>query len=216
MPKKTTIVLADEQTLFREGLAVICESTREFRVAGHCGDGRSAVKMIEALAPDIAILDLGLPKLYTQAAIRKLRQGQRCPQILVLSMRRDREAVLDVLRSGANGYLLKNDPASCLLEGLRTIAAGSIYVSPQFKLAEIFDRSWQVPARKSFEQLPAREHQVFMLLVQGLSGKDIADRLELSQKTVSTYRANLMSRLGISDLPGLVRYALRKKLISLG
>ena len=198
MPKKTTIVLADEQTLFREGLAVICENTRQFRVVGHCGDGRSAVKMIEALAPDIAILDLGLPKLYALAVDPAIAfAGSASPKILVLSMRRERKTVLDVLRSGANGYLLKNDPVACLLDGLRDDPGRQHLCLAAVQAAGDLRPQGEGPAaQRPSSNLPAREHQVFMLLVQGLSGKEIADRLELSQKTVSTYRSQSDEQAG--------------------
>ena len=215
MPKKTTIVLADEQSLFREAIAVLCEATRQYRVVGHASDGRSAIKMIGALAPDIAILDLGLPKLYALAVIQKARLAVSFPKFLVLSTRRDSKTVLEALRAGANGYLLKNDPASCLFHALREILTGSIYVSPQFDLVRVFKGAAARLRRASYERLSAREHQVFTLVLQGLRGKEMADRLDLSQKTISTYRANLMSKLDIYDVPGLVKFAVRKKLIPL-
>jgi two-component system, NarL family, response regulator NreC len=212
-PKKTTIFLADEQTLFCEGLVAICEGTRQFRVVGHCRDGRSAVKLIRSLSPDVALLDLGLPKLYALAVVQQLRQFGSSAKILVLSMRRDRKTVLEALRAGANGYLLKTDHSHSLLHGVREVLTGSIFVSPQFKLAEIFRHGPSVPPETPYEQLSAREHQVFTLLVEGLRGKEIADRLDLSPKTVGTYRAKLMRKLNIHDVAGLVKFAIRKKLI---
>jgi len=168
--------LADEQTLFCDGLAAICESTRQFQVVGRCADGRSALRMIRALAPDAALLDLGLSKLDTLTIVRRIRLVERSPRILVLSTRRDLRTVHDLVRSGANGFLLKSDPARCLLDGLRATLGGSLYI---------------------------------------LSGKDIAERLDINPKTVSTYRTNLMSKLAIYNLPGLVKFAVRKGLISL-
>ncbi len=208
--KKTTVVVADEETLLREGIAALCERT-EYRVVGHCGDGRSAIELIYSLKPDIAVLDLLLPRLYALAVIRKLRLRGSTPKILVLSMRRDRKTVLEVLRSGANGYLLKSDQAECFLDALRGIRDGSIYVSPRFKLGDVFAARGAPPCPR-YDQLSPREHQVFMLLVQGFSGKEIADRLEISQKTVSIYRSHLMRKLNVRDLVGLVKYAIRKRL----
>ena len=109
--------------------------------------------------------------------------------------------------------MLKTDASSSLLDGLRETLAGSIYVSPQLKLADIFTTGAGVPPQKPYERLSAREHQVFTLLVEGLRGKEIADRLDLSPKTVNTYRSNLMSKLNIHDLAGLVKFAVRKGLI---
>ena len=215
MVKKTTIVLADEQTLFREGTAALCEATRQYKVIGQCADGRSAVRMIGALRPDVAILDLGLPKLYALSVIQKLRQSEACLKFMVLAMRRDRKTVLEVLRAGASGYLLKTDSIVALLQGLREMLAGSICISPQFEAAKVFRSTAAPPRHESYDQLSAREYQVFTLLIQGLRGKEIADRLDLSQKTVSTDRANLMNKLNIYDVPGLVKLALRKKLIPL-
>jgi len=171
--------------------------------------------MIGALRPDVAILDLGLPKLYALSVIQKLRQAGACPKFIVLAMRRDHKTVLEVLRAGASGYLLKTDSIGTLLQGLREIWAGSICISPQFEPAKVFRSPAAQLQQESYDQLSAREYQVFTLLIQGLRGKEIADRLDLSQKTVSTYRANLMNKLNIYDVPGLVKLALRKKLIPL-
>ncbi len=215
MPKKTTIVLADEQTLFREGLAAIFERTSHYRVAGQCGDGLTAAKLIEALSPDVVVLGLGLPKLHAIGVIQRARRLARPPRFLVVSSRRDRLTVLDALRAGASGYVLKSDPAGSLLRGVHEIATGSIYVSPQLKLADVFRGPSSVSGREAYERLSPREFQVFMLLMQGLRGKEIASQLSLNAKTVSTYRVNLMNKLSIYDVPGLVRYALNKKLISM-
>lgn len=215
-PKKASVLLADEQTLFMEGLTRVCEETQRYRVVGHCSDGRSAIRRIRSTAPDIAVLDLGLPKMYALAVVQEVRRAGITSKIVILSMRRDRKTVIEALRSGANGYVLKSDPASCLLDALDEVLGGSIYVSPQLKLADIFSTSENAPPQKLYEQLSAREHQVFTLLVDGLRSKEIADQLDLSPKTVNTYRSNLMNKLNIHDLPGLVKFAIRKKLIPLG
>jgi two-component system, NarL family, response regulator NreC len=214
-PKKASVLLADEQTLFMESLTRVCEETQRYHVVGHCRDGRSAVRMIRSVKPDIAVLDLGLPKMYALAVAQEVRQSGFAPKIVILSMRRDRKSVLESLRTGANAYVLKSDPVSCLLDALHEVLGGSIYVSPQFKLGDIFSTDGNAPSQKPYEQLSAREHQVFTLLVQGLRSKEIADQLDLSPKTVNTYRSNLMSKLNIHDLPGLVKFAIRKKLIPL-
>lgn len=215
MPKKTTILLADEQTLFRESLVALFEADRQFRVADHCGDGTRALCLLGALDPDLSILDLGLPRLFALEVIRKARLAGSRSRFIVLSTRRDHKTVLEVLRSGANGYVLRTDPAASLLRAVREIMAGCIYVSPQLALADVFRGAPVDPPSEPYEKLSPREYQVFTLLVEGLRGKDIADRLDISQKTVSTYRTNLMLKLNIHDLAGLVRYAVRKRLVPL-
>jgi DNA-binding NarL/FixJ family response regulator len=213
--KKTTIFLADEQTLFRESLVALCEATRQIRVVGHCSDGKRAIRLIGDLDPEVAILDLGLPKLFALEVIRKARLAQSRCRFLILASRRDHKTVVEVLRAGANGYVLRTDPADSLFRAVREVLAGCIYVSPQLEVAKVFRGAAGTGPGESYERLSAREYQVFTLLVEGLRGKDIADRLDLSQKTVSTYRANLMLKLNIHDIAGLVRYAVRKKLIPL-
>jgi DNA-binding NarL/FixJ family response regulator len=213
--KKKTIILADEEALFREGTAALVEASRQYNVIGQCGDGRSALRMAGDLCPDVAVLDLELPRLHALSVVRKARQMELASRFLVLGMRRDRKTVLEVLRSGAGGYVLKSDPSAVLFRGLREIVSGSIFISPQFAAGVVFRRAPMLLGQESYEHLSSREYQVFTLLLRGLRGKEIADRLDLSEKTVSTYRANLMSKLNIYDLPGLVKLAVRKKLINL-
>jgi DNA-binding NarL/FixJ family response regulator len=211
--QKTTLVLAQEEALFRDGLISIFEAAGRFRVLGQCGDGRTAAKMIEAMSPDIAILDLGLPRLHSLAVIRRCLAGGSRTKFLVVSPRIESKAVLNALRAGANGFLLRSDGSALLLRGLRDIQAGSIFISPQLKLVNVF-RGDNAP-REAHEGLSPREYQVFMLVVHGLRGKEIAARLDLSEKTVSTYRTLMMKKLGVHDIPALVRYAVRQRILPL-
>ena len=201
-PKKASVLLADEQTLFTESLTRVCEETQRYRVVGHCRDGRSAVRMIRSVKPDIAVLDLGLPKMYALAVVQEVRQPGFAPKIVILSMRRDRKSVLESLRTGANGYVLKSDPVSCLLDALHEFWRQHLCLTAVQAGGYLFDRAGTLLPQKPYEQLSAREHQVFTLLVQGLRSKEIADQLDLSPKTVNTYRSNLMSKLNIHDLAG--------------
>ena len=211
--KKISIVVADEMTLLREGIAAICELSSEFQVVGHCADGSAAAKMIVSLEPDIAIFNLDLPVLHGMAVIRRVRQSESRAKLLVISSRSDRKTVLEALRGGANGFLLNTDSARVLLESIHILLTGSIYVSPQLKLTQIFASRARAPRRRAFDALSPREHQVFSLLMQGLRGKEIAARLELSPKTVNTYRSSLMKKLEIYNLAGLVKFAIRENLV---
>jgi DNA-binding NarL/FixJ family response regulator len=214
--RKISVVVADELTMLCEGVAAICEHTLYYHVVGYCGDGLAAVRMIESLNPAIALVDLNLPELHGVAVIQKVRQSSSRAKLLIFSTRTDRKTVLDVLRGGANGFLLKTDPASCLLEAFRFVLGGGIYVSPQLKPAEIFVSHRSSISRAPLESLSPREHQVFSLLVEGLRAKEIAARLDLSPKTVDTYRSSLMRKLNIFDVAGLVKFAIQKNLMPLG
>ncbi len=210
-----SVVVADESALFCEALAAVCEDTGRFRVVGHCCDGLSAVKMILSLRPRIGVFDLSLPKLHSAAVIRKVRSAGLDVRLLVMSARRARSTVLTVFREGAHGFLLKSDPARHFVDALTTLESGSIYVSPQLRLTEVFEPHRSAAPKCAFDGLSPREHQVFSLLVQGLRGKEIAGRLDLSPKTVDTYRSGLMRKLEIYDIAGLVKFAIQNDLTPL-
>ena len=211
---KISVVLAEELTMIREGLAAFCESTGQYEVIGQCNDGATAVELVDTLKPDLALFDLNLPKLFTLEAIRKIRLSESPTKIVVTSIRRDRKTVLEVLRSGAGAYVLKSGPASHLLEAFQQLMAGGIYVSPLLELDKIFIARKKPDLEDPLESLSAREYQVFSLLIDGIRAKEIAARLDLSPKTIDTYRASLMRKLDIHDIAGLVKFAIGRNLIS--
>lgn len=213
-PKKYSIVLADDLTLVREGLAALCHSQPHFLVVGQCAEGAQALRIIEAERPDIAVLDLGLTDLFALEIVRRVREQKLPTRIAVLSMRKDRKTVVEALRAGVNAFLLKTGPSHHLLEAFDQILSGGIYVSPMLELDKIFNSNQKAGPDDPLESLSAREYQVFSLLVEGVRAKEIAARLELSPKTVDTYRASLMRKLDIHDVAGLVKFAIQRDLIS--
>lgn len=211
-----SVILAEELTLLREGLASLCEASGRYRVVGQCDDGAAAVELILSQRPDIAVLDLKLPKLFTLEAIRKIRTAGSPTRLIVMSTRRDRKTVLEVLRSGASAYVLKSGPSRHLLEAFHQVLNGGIYVSPLLELDKIFVARKKPDPDDPLETLSAREYQVFNLLIDGIRAKEIAARLDLSPKTVDTYRASLMRKLDIHDVAGLVKFAINRKLTTAG
>lgn len=211
-PKTYSILLADDLTLVREGLAALCRAQPQYRVVEQCSDGATALRLIEGRRPDIAVLDLNLPDLFSLELVRKLREAQISTRIVVLSTRKDRKTVVEALRAGANAFLLKSGPAHHLLEAFEQILEGGIYVSPSIELDKIFSSGQRAAPDDPLEALSAREYQVFSLLVEGTRAKEIAARLDLSPKTVDTYRASLMRKLDIHDVAGLVRFAIQRDL----
>src|SRR5579862_535067 len=193
-PKTYSILLADELTLVREGLAALCETQPGFRVIGQCSEGVVALRSIETQRPDIAVLDLNLPDLFTLEIVRRVRYANLPTKIVVLSTRRDRKTVVEALRCGVNAFLLKSAPSVQLLEAFEQVLNGGIYVSPQLELHKIFNAGHKSSPEDPLEALSAREYQVFTLLVEGVRAKEIAARLDLSPKTVDTYRASLMRK----------------------
>ena len=207
------MLVVDVCTLLREGIAAICQATGRFEVVGHCGDGAAAVRLIRSLDPAIALVDLDLPGLDWPGIVRQSR-GFRC-KFLCCSLRKDRKAVLQALRTGASGFVLKSDPAAQLLSALQQVWAGSIYVSPELELADLVVPRRGAGGAQGIETLSPREYQVFSLLVDGIRAKEIAARLGLSPKTVNTYRSSLMKKLDVQHLAGLVKFAVDKNLTSI-
>jgi DNA-binding NarL/FixJ family response regulator len=213
-PKTYSILLADDLVLVREGLAALCQAQPGFRVVGQCSEGSVALRLIETQRPDIAVLDLSLPDLFTLEIVRRVREANLPTKIVVLSIRRDRKTVVEALRCGVNAFLLKSAPSIQLLEAFEQVLDGGIYVSPQLELHKIFSAGTKSSPEDPLEALSAREYQVFTLLVEGIRAKEIAARLELSPKTVDTYRASLMRKLDIHDVAGLVKFAIHRDLTS--
>jgi len=159
------------------------------------------------------VLDLNLPDLFTFEIVRQVRESGVPTRTVVLSTRRDRKTVVEALRSGVSAFLLKSGSTEQLLEAFDQILDGGIYVSPQLELHKIFSNG-KSATDDPVDTLSAREYQVFTLLCEGIRAKEIAARLELSPKTVDTYRASLMRKLDIHDVAGLVKFALQRDLTS--
>jgi DNA-binding NarL/FixJ family response regulator len=209
-PETYSILLAEDLALVRGGLAALCEAQARYRVVAQCSGGFNALRLIESDKPDIAILDLNLQDLSIFEILRKLREAQTQTRVMLLFARHDRKAVLEALRLGATGFLLKSDTTIHLLEGFDQILDGGIYISPSFDIDKIFISGKKYVAENPLEALSAREYEVFSLLVAGNRAKEVAAQLDLSPKTVDSYRASLMRKLDINSLAGLVKFAIER------
>lgn len=211
--RPTDILIADELTLVREGLAALCTSLGGYRVVSQVSSAAAALSEIRRLQPAVALLDLGLSDLAATEVIRRVRDCGLQTRCAVFSVRKDRKTVLEVLRAGACGYLLKSSTADQMAEALTQFCQGGIYVSPQIEVMSLFCESHPgSEVQDPLDLLSSREFQVFSLLIEGIRAKEIAARLSLSPKTVDTYRSSLMRKLDIHDVAGLVKYAIRRDL----
>jgi DNA-binding NarL/FixJ family response regulator len=213
--RRVSVIVADELALVREGLALLCQREAEADVVAQCADGEEASRAIGALRPDIALLDLQLPKVHALDVIRKHRTTEKGCRMLITAPRNDRKTVLEVLRSGASGYLVKSGPSTQIRDAFECILNGQVYVSPLVEMEQLFIPSRAKRHDDPMDSLSSREYQVFCLLVDGLRAKEIAARLEVSPKTIDTYRSTLMRKLDIYDVPGLVKFAIQKNITSL-
>jgi len=195
----------------REGFASLCEANG-MRVLGQCSDGPSAIETVLATRPDFAILDLNMPGLTGIEVIRKLRDAGCPSKLMILSISREDRTVIEALRAGADGYLLKDGPARHLLEAITYVRDGGQYVSPLLRGAGLFTTPEASVPDDPLALLSPREIEVFSHLVKGMRAKDIAELLHISPKTVDTYRATLMRKLNVHDIVGLVKFAIERNL----
>ena len=212
--QQLTVILADDHNIVREGIAALC-TANGMRVLGQASDGGGAIEMIESLLPDFAILDLHMPGFTGVEAIRRLRAQNCKTKLMILSISREETAVMEALRAGADAYLLKDGPSRHLLDAISFVRDGGVYVSPLLRGAGLFTKAEKgARVEDPLASLSPREMEVFSYLVNGLRAKDIADLLEISPKTVDTYRASLMRKLNVHDLVGLVKFAIERNLTS--
>jgi DNA-binding NarL/FixJ family response regulator len=188
----------------------LVENIPNVEVIGEAGNGNEALALIESTSPDLALLDMAMPELNGLAVTEAISSRFSEVKVIILSMHQSAEFVLHALRAGADGYIVKDGASSELAAAIEAVARGESYLSPavsRLVIANSLGRPEQVP------ELTARQRQVLRLLVQGQSMKEIAYTLGVSIKTVEAHRAQLMDRLKIHDVPGLVRYAMRTGLI---
>jgi DNA-binding NarL/FixJ family response regulator len=204
-----TVVLADDHAIVREGFAALC-AAHGMQIVGQASDGPSALELIGKGRPDFAILDLDMPGMSGAEVIRRLRSAGSTAKLMILSISREESAVMSALRAGADAYLLKDGPARHLLDAIQYVKDGGVYVSPLLRFLGRPEREADDP----MALLSPRELEVFTQLVNGLRAKDIAERLDISPKTVDTYRASLMRKLNVHDLVGLVKFAIERNLTS--
>jgi DNA-binding NarL/FixJ family response regulator len=177
-------------------------------------DGRQAVRAAQEARPDIVLMDLSMPELNGADATRAIVQHDPGIRVIVLSMYAEREYVRRALKAGATGYVVKRSAAKELVEAIRAVHRGERYLSPKVADGVIGDDA-DDKRGDPLARLSAREREVLQLIAEGRTGAEIAERLSLSQKTVETYRARLVEKLGIRDVPGLVRFAIQRGLVPL-
>ena len=208
------VLLADDHTLFREGLRSLLERVPDVTIAGETGDGREALDLIDRLRPDVAILDITIPSLSGLEVAARARRASPSTRIVMLSMHAGEAYVAQAMRAGVAGYLLKDSAATELAAALRSVTRGEIYLSPAISKHVVGGFLHGSPGEADpLAPLTPRQREILQLIAEGKANKDIAGELGLSVKTVEAHRAQLMDRLGIHDVPGLVRLALRVGLV---
>jgi DNA-binding NarL/FixJ family response regulator len=213
-----SIFLADDHAVVRDGLRALLEAQPDMRVIGDAANGRDTVRQVARLCPDVVVLDIAMPELNGIEAAREIAQVSPATQVIILSMHSTAEHVFQALQAGVRGYLLKESAGIEVVNAIRAVHTGQRYLSQKISDTMIDDYIRQrqaAHAQSPLARLSLRERQVLQFVAEGKSSAEIAGILSLSLKTVETYRSRLMHKLGISDLPGLVRFAIQHGLTPL-
>lgn len=217
MREKVTLVLADDHRLMRQALRSLLEADPGLSVVGETSDGLGVLALVEALRPDVLVVDLRMPGMGGMDVIRNLAQRRMPTLVVVLSMLLDEAHVAEALDLGARAYVRKDASAEDLIRAIEEVMAGRIYLSPPLTMAALNAYRERVggATRDPYETLTGRERQILRLIAEGLRNREIATRLNISPRTAETHRASVMSKLGMRRSAEVVRYALRRGILSL-
>lgn len=216
--QRIRVALADDHNLVRQGIRALLETAGDIEVIGEAADGQEAIDLVAHLAPDVLLLDIAMPKMDGLQVAEQVQSVSEGTHVVMLSMFSDKAQVRQALRSGADGYLLKGALTEELLLAIRAAHRGQLYLSPGISrtvvsgyLASVASDAPEDPG----ERLTMRERRVLQLVVEGETNAAIARQLDLSAKTIEKHRANLMSKLGVHDVAGLIRVAIQLRLVFL-
>jgi DNA-binding NarL/FixJ family response regulator len=216
MMKPIRVILADDHELVRAGIRSLLENLAGIEIVAEAGNGREALRLCKAHRPDVAVMDIMMPELNGLDATARLAAMLPNVRIIILSMNAHEEYVLQAMRAGAAGYLLKSNNPSELEQAIRAVALGETYLSPAVSkhvIAGYLKRTGG-GAPSSLERLSARQREILQLIAEGYTTKEIAQKLSVGVKTTEMHRTQLMEALDLHDIAGLVRYAIRMGVIT--
>jgi len=214
MPIK--VILADDHQVLRDSLADVLAKDPALVVLGQAGDGREALQLSRQLIPDVVVMDINMPQLNGIEATRQITLDMPNIQVIILSMYANKEHIYQAFQAGARGYLLKETSVQELVEAIKSVASGGRFLSQTLTetvIDEYFLKRGGESLLSPLDSLSSRERQIFQLVAEGKSSKEIASSLHLAESTVSTYRSRLMKKLEVEDLSGLIRFAIQHRII---
>jgi two-component system response regulator NreC len=212
------IVLADDHRIVREGFRALLDAQKDFEVIGETGDGLDAIRLVEKLKPDVLLVDMMMPGLNGLEVTRQITQRGLPAKVVVLSMHSNEAYVLEAMKNGAAAYVLKDATSTDLIRAVHEAVAGRRYLSPPLseRAIEVYlQKARTTETLDQYETLTTREREVLHLSAEGHTNAEIAARLFISPRTVETHRANLMHKLGLRTHTDLIRYALRRGILSM-
>jgi len=215
--KPIRILLADDHTVVRDGLRAVLERESDMEVVAEASDGFESVRLAEAEAPDVVLMDLAMPNMNGMEATRRIVAKNARVRVVILSMHRDESYVLGSLKAGAKGYLLKDSARAEVIQAIRAVSEGRSFLTR--KVATILQEDYisalqQHGLEDRYDLLSDREREVLQLIAEGRANKEIANLLNISLTTVETHRAHILQKLDIHSVPELILYAVRKGIIA--
>jgi len=211
------VVLADDHAVVRDGLKALLEANPEIRVVGDAATGQQVVDRVAELRPDIVIMDISMPDINGILATRKILDAYPQVKVIMLSMLGTADNVFHALEAGARGYLLKESAGRDVMDAVQVVAKGEMYFSQPITRTMVDDymRAREASQANPLESLSVRENEILCMVVEGKTSAEIGHNLHLSPKTVDSYRSRMMQKLGLSDMPELIKFAIKHGLISL-
>ena len=213
----TTILLVDDHTIVRQGLAKVLEAEPGFRIVGEAKDGREAIGMVEQTRPDIVIMDIAMPLLNGVEATRQIKKANPATKVIILSMHSQRRFISELLSLGASGYLIKDSSGTDVVLAIKAALKGDTYLSPSISRQVIEDyvslKRTKSSREELYGQLSNREREVFQMIAEGRSTREIADVLCISASTVKTHRSNIMEKMQMESVFQMVHFAFELGLV---
>ena len=213
-----SVFIADDHAVVRDGLRLLIETQSDMMVVSEASNGREAARQVLHANPDVVIMDLAMPELNGVEATRQIREKCPATKVIILSMHSSSEHIFQALKAGAHGYLLKESAGMEVISAIRVVHSGKRYLSEKIgdvMIDEYIHNREVVETGSPLSKLSTREREILQLVVEGKSSIEIAQTLFISPKTVETYRSRLMQKLGISDLPGLIKFSIQHGITSL-
>ena len=210
------ILLADDHTMVRDGLRALLDPQRDLTIVAEASDGRECIQRAGEHSPDVVMMDIAMPKMNGIEATRRILAANSSTGVVILSMHQDESYVLQSLKAGAKGFLLKDSPREDILEAIRSVAAGRSFLSRKVSRMLQEDHIEQLRSKgldDSYELLTDREREILQLLAEGRTNKEVASFLSISPTTVETHRGHILRKLSLHGTADLILYAVRKKII---
>lgn len=215
--EKIKVLVADDHTILRQGIKALLDNQEGIEVVGEAKDGREAIKTIEEVFPDVILMDIAMPGLNGLEATRRIKKKFPKIKVVVLTMHANEEYIFQILKAGADGYLVKETAFQDLISAINAVCKGEAFMSPSISKTVIHNYMQRAKGEEKAgcDTLTTREREILQLVAEGNSNKKIAEALFISPKTVETHRTHIMDKLNIHDRAGLIKYAIRKGIANL-